>query len=203
LEPEYHSIDGVASNVIRSVGRAVPSVEIEIVDKNGLEVSRGVTGEIKVRGSNTMQGYWKKPAETSETIKNGWVHTGDGGYMDEDGFIYVVDRLKDMIITGGENVYSAEVENTIMQFPGLLECAVIGVPSNKWGEAVHAFVVVREGVEVREDEIIEFCRTQISSFKCPRTIEIQTQPLPKSAAGKIQKFELRAPFWDGLDRSIS
>ena len=203
LEPEYHSIDGVASNVIRSVGRAVPSVEIEIVDKNGLEVSRGVTGEIKVKGSNTMLGYWKKPAETSETIKNGWVHTGDGGYMDEDGFIYVVDRLKAMIITGGENVYSAEVENTIMQFPGLLECAVIGVPSKKWGEAVHAFVVVRDGVEVREDEIIEFCRTQISSFKCPRTIEIQTDPLPKSAAGKIQKFELRAPFWDGLDRSIS
>ena len=123
--------------------------------------------------------------------------------MDEDGFIYVVDILKDMIITGGENVYSAEVENTLMQFPGLLECAVIGVPSKKWGEAVHAFVVVRDGVEVREAEIIEFCRAQISSFKCPRTIEIQTDPLPKSAAGKIQKFELRAPFWDGLDRSIS
>ena len=181
----------------------MPSVEIEIVDEKGLEVLRGVTGEIKVKGANTMLGYWKKPQETSETLKNGWVHTGDGGYMDEEGFVYVVDRLKDMIITGGENVYSAEVENTIMQFPGLLECAVIGVPSKKWGEAVHAFVVVRDGIEVEEDEIMEYCRTQISSFKCPRTMDIQTNPLPKSAAGKIQKFELRAPFWDGLDRNIS
>ena len=203
LEPEYHSVEAAESGVIRSVGRPVPSVEIEIVDEKGLEVLRGVTGEIKVKGANTMLGYWKKPQETSETLKNGWVHTGDGGYMDEEGFVYVVDRLKDMIITGGENVYSAEVENTIMQFPGLLECAVIGVPSKKWGEAVHAFVVVRDGIEVEEDEIMEYCRTQISSFKCPRTMDIQTNPLPKSAAGKIQKFELRAPFWDGLDRNIS
>ena len=203
LEPEYHSVEAAESGVIRSVGRPVPSVEIEIVDEKGLEVLRGVTGEIKVKGANTMLGYWKKPQETSETLKNGWVHTGDGGYMDEEGFVYVVDRLKDMIITGGENVYSAEVENTIMQFPGLLECAVIGVPSKKWCEAVHAFVVVRDGIEVEEDEIMEYCRTQISSFKCPRTMDIQTNPLPKSAAGKIQKFELRAPFWDGLDRNIS
>ena len=203
LEPEYHSVEAAESGVIRSVGRPVPSVEIEIVDEKGLEVLRGVTGEIKVKGANTMLGYWKKPQETSETLKNGWVHTGDGGYMDEEGFVYVVDRLKDMIITGGENVYSAEVENTIMQFPGLLECAVIGVPSKKWGEAVHAFVGVRDGIEVEEDEIMEYCRTQISSFKCPRTMDIQTNPLPKSAAGKIQKFELRAPFWDGLDRNIS
>ena len=203
LEPEYHSVEGAESGVIRSVGRPVPSVEIEIVDENGLEVSRGVTGEIKVKGANTMLGYWKKPDETTETLKNGWVHTGDGGYMDKEGFIYVVDRLKDMIITGGENVYSAEVENIIMQFPGLLECAVVGIPSKKWGEAVHAFVVVRDGFEVKEAAIMDYCRTQISSFKCPRTIDIQTNPLPKSAAGKIQKFELRAPFWDGHDRKIS
>jgi acyl-CoA synthetase (AMP-forming)/AMP-acid ligase II len=203
LEPEYHSVEGAESGVIRSVGRPVPSVEIEIVDENGLEVSRGVTGEIKVKGANTMLGYWKKPDETTETLKNGWVHTGDVGYMDKEGFIYVVDRLKDMIITGGENVYSAEVENIIMQFPGLLECAVVGIPSKKWGEAVHAFVVVRDGFEVKEDTIMDYCRTQISSFKCPRTIDIQTNPLPKSAAGKIQKFELRAPFWAGHDRKIS
>jgi len=135
-------------------------------------------------------------------LKDGWVHTGDGGTMDEDGFITIVDRVKDMIITGGENVYSAEVENAIMQYPGLAECAVIGIPDTKWGEAVHAIVVPREGESPDGQAIIEHCRELIAHYKCPHTVAVRTEPLPKSGAGKIQKFELRAPFWEGQDRQV-
>ena len=203
LGSEYHVLEGPKAEKIRSVGQAVPCMEIEIVDADGNEVPRGVAGEVRARGPNTMIGYWNKPEQTAETLRDGWVYTGDGGVMDEDGFIYIVDRVKDMIISGGENIYSAEVENAIMQFPGLAECAVIGIPHDTWGEAVHAVVVPREGQTPDPEAIIAHCRELIAGYKCPRSIDVQTEPLQKSGAGKIQKFEIRKPFWEGRDRNVS
>ena len=203
LGPEYHDLDGPKGAKIKSVGQPVPVVEIEIVDENNVEVPRGVAGEVKVRGPNAMTGYWKKPEQTAETLRDGWVHTGDGGYMDEDGFVYIVDRVKDMIITGGENVFSAEVENAVMQFPGLAECAVIGLPDDRWGESVHAIVVPRAGEAPDPQAVIDHCRNLIAHYKCPRTVEVRAEALPKSGAGKIQKFELRKPYWEGRDRQVS
>jgi long-chain acyl-CoA synthetase len=136
-------------------------------------------------------------------IIDGWMHTGDGGWMDEDGFVYVVDRLKDMIITGGENVYSTEVENALARHPAVAQCAVIGIPSKKWGEQVHAVVVKKSGVNLSADELMAFCKTLIAGYKCPRSIEIRETPLPLSGAGKILKRELRRPFWEGRERHAS
>jgi len=202
LGSDYHVLEGPKAEKIRSVGQPVVAVEVEIVDPAGKEVPRGDVGELRVRGGTTMLGYWKKPEQSAATLKDGWVHTGDGGFMDEDGFITIVDRVKDMIITGGENVYSAEVENAVMQYPGLAECAVIGVPDEKWGEAVHAIVVPREGESPDPEAIIAHCRGLIAHFKCPTAVSVREAPLPKSGAGKIQKFELREPFWEGRDRQV-
>ena len=202
LGSDYHVLDGPKAEKIRSVGQAVPAVEIEVVDETGAEAPRGQSGEVRVRGANAMLGYWNKPEQTAETLKDGWVYTGDGGVMDEEGFLYIVDRVKDMIITGGENVFSAEVENAIMQFPGLSECAVIGIPDDRWGEAVHAIVVPRAGQTPDPAAVVAHCRDLIAPYKCPRTVEVRAEALPKSGAGKIQKFELRAPFWEGRDRNV-
>jgi len=202
LGSDYHVLDGPKAAKIRSVGQAVPAVEIEVVDETGAEAPRGQSGEVRVRGANAMLGYWNKPEQTAETLKDGWVYTGDGGVMDEEGFLYIVDRVQDMIITGGENVFSAEVENAIMQFPGLSECAVIGIPDDRWGEAVHAIVVPRAGQTPDPAAIVAHCRDLIAPYKCPRTVEVREEALPKSGAGKIQKFELRAPFWEGRDRNV-
>ncbi len=146
-----------------------------------------------------MQGYWNKPELTANTLKDGWIHTGDGGYLDEDGFVYIVDRVKDMIISGGENVYSAEVENAVYQHPAVVECAVIGVPDEKWGERVHAIVRCHEGQSVKDHEIIAFCHELIANYKCPRSVEFRTEPMPLSGAGKILKTDLRKPYWDGVE----
>jgi long-chain acyl-CoA synthetase len=142
-------------------------------------------------------------AQTEATIVDGWLHTGDGGYMDEEGFVFIVDRVKDMIISGGENVYSSEVENAIYQYPGVNQCAVIGIPSEKWGEQVHAVLVMNEGLSVSEEDIISHCRTQIAGFKCPRSISFRAEPLPLSGAGKILKTELRKPFWADGERNVN
>ncbi|MEM6498170.1 MAG: long-chain fatty acid--CoA ligase [Pseudomonadota bacterium] len=203
LGSDYHVLEGPKSEKIRSVGQPVVSVELEVVDESDNEVPRGTVGEVRVRGANTMHGYWRKPEQTAATLRDGWVYTGDGGYMDQDGFVYIVDRVKDMVITGGENVFSAEVENAIMQYPGLAECAVIGIPDAKWGEAVHAIVVPREGESPDPAAIMAHCRELIAGYKCPRSVDIRPEALPKSGAGKIQKFELRAPYWEGQDRQVS
>ena len=202
LSSEYHVLEGPKAEKITSVGHPVIGSEVEIVDDDGCEVPRGAVGEVRVRGPNTMLGYWNKPEQTAATLKDGWIHTGDGGYMDDDGFVYIVDRVKDMIITGGENVYSAEVENAVMQYPGLAECAVIGIPDDKWVEAVHVIVVPREGVVIDGEAVIAHCRQLIAGYKCPRSIEVRNEPLPKSGAGKIQKFELRAPYWEGRESNV-
>ncbi|MCY1441362.1 Long-chain-fatty-acid--CoA ligase [compost metagenome] len=141
-----------------------------------------------------MQGYWNKPEETARALRNGWLHTGDGAYMDEQGYLFIVDRVKDMIISGGENVYSAEVENAILNHPAVGMCAVIGIPHEQWGEAVHAVVVRKPGAQLDEEQVRAHCRAFIASYKCPKTVEFRDS-LPLSAAGKVLKRDLRAPYW--------
>jgi long-chain acyl-CoA synthetase len=156
-----------------------------------------------VRGPNVMMGYWNRPEETARAVVDGWMHTGDGGYMDEDGFVYVVDRIKDMIISGGENIYSTEVENAVAQYPGVLQCAVIGIPDERWGEAIHAVVVVNPDTLIDAAAIIAHCRERIAGYKCPRSVELRTEPLPMSGAGKVLKRELRRPFWEAHERNVA
>ena len=203
LRPEFHAVDGPHARLLRSAGRASMAAEIRIVDDEMNEVPRGTVGEIAARGSTVMLGYWNKPEQTRAAIVDGWLRSGDAGYMDEDGFIFIVDRLKDMIVTGGENVYSAEVENALARHPSVLECAVIGVPHEKWGEAVHAEVRLREGQTVDEEALTQHCLSLISSFKQPRSYNFRADPLPLSAAGKVLKNELRKSFWEGSDRRVA
>jgi long-chain acyl-CoA synthetase len=203
LPPEHHALDGPMAAKTSSVGQALIGMDVRILDDTDTEVARGVVGEICARGPNVMQGYWNRPDKTAETWRNGWHHTGDGGYMDDDGFIFIVDRLKDMIISGGENVYSAEVENAIYQHPAVAECAVIGIPSDAWGEQVHAVVRCKDGQALDTDGLIAHCHTLIAGFKCPRSIEIVTDPLPVSGAGKILKMDLRKPWWEGHDKQVN
>jgi acyl-CoA synthetase (AMP-forming)/AMP-acid ligase II len=148
-----------------------------------------------------MQGYWNRPEETGAALRDGWMHTGDAGFMDEDGYVTVVDRLKDMIITGGENVYSVEVENVLAAMPEVLMCAVIAVPDPDWGERVHAVVMPREAARLTQDEVIAFCRRHLAGYKCPRSVEIRDS-MPLSAAGKLLKHELRREHWQGRARNI-
>jgi long-chain acyl-CoA synthetase len=150
-----------------------------------------------------MAGYWNKPRESAKALRGGWMHTGDLGYLDQDGFLYIVDRLKDMIISGGENVYSAEVESALYQHPAVAVCAVFGIPDQKWGEAVHAVVVSKEGQTLTGQELIAFCRQYIAGYKCPRSIEVRQSPLPMTGAGKILKRELRRPYWQDKTREIN
>jgi long-chain acyl-CoA synthetase len=203
LSPEDHVGAGRAKGRHRSAGRVVVGLEAKIVDADDHPVSRGTVGEIAIRGDVVMMGYWNRPEETAKAVIDGWMHTGDGGYMDEDGFIYVVDRMKDMIITGGENVYSIEVENVLAQHQAVLQCAVIGIPDPQWGEAVHAIVVVKPGTKLETADLINFCRERIGGYKCPRSVDVRADPLPMSGAGKILKRELRRPFWDNLKREVA
>ena len=185
-----HDSEFLRSERIRSAGQAGLSAEIRIADEQGHEVPRGTPGEIWIRGPMVMQGYWGRPQESQQAVQGGWLRTGDGGTMDEQGFLYVIDRIKDMVITGGENVYPAEVENVLCSHPAVQACAVIGVPHEKWGEAVHAVVVLRPGAQATSTDLDAHCRSQIGAFKCPKTYEFRDQ-LPLTAAGKVQKTQLR------------
>ena len=186
----------------RSAGRALLGTDLAIVDAQDRIVPNGTNGEIVVRGPLIMKGYWNQPELTAKTLAHGWLHTGDMGWMDDDGFVYIVDRLKDMIITGGENVYSAEVEAAIYTFPGVAQCAVIGIPHERWGEAVHAIVSPSPGAVLDAHAIVEHCRTLIARYKCPRSVDVRSEPLPLSGANKISKPVLRAPFWEGRSSRI-
>jgi acyl-CoA synthetase (AMP-forming)/AMP-acid ligase II len=203
LNSKYHAVDGPYSGKLKSAGQATAACEIKVVDPLGKELPVGEVGEILVKGPITMLGYWDNPEQTKATMTDGWVHMGDAGYFDEDGFLFVVDRVKDMIVSGGENVYSAEVENAVAKHPAVSACAVIGIPSAKWGESVHAIVILKEGACATEDEIKAFCRTLIADYKCPKSVEFRTEPLPLSAANKVLKTELRKPFWKGKKRSVN
>jgi len=185
----------------RSCGQALIGVQLKIVDENGDELPTGEVGEVAAKGPNIMQGYWRKPEQTAEVLRDGWYHTGDLGRLDADGYLYLVDRAKDMIVTGGENVYCSEVEEALYKHPAVLEAAVFGVPDGKWGEAVHAVVVPREPVGA--DDLIEFCRQHIAGYKLPKAITFSETELPKSGPGKILKRELRKPFWEGQQRGIN
>jgi len=187
---------------LRSAGRAIPGVELRIVSPQLETLPAGEIGEILVHGPNVMLGYWRKPELTAETIVDGWVRTGDAGYIDDEGFLYLVDRVKDMIVSGGENVYSAEVENALAQHPAVLECAVIGVPDERWGERVHAILRFRPGSLATEEELGAHCATLIASYKRPRSFEFRHEPLPLSAAGKILKLELRKSHWSAIGRAV-
>lgn len=178
---------------LRSVGHPIVGVEVAIFGPEDQRLGRGEVGEVVIRGNNVMAGYWNKPEQTATALTSGWYHTGDLGYMDDDAYVFLVDRAKDMIVSGGENVYSTEVEDALYRHPAVLEAAVFGVPDPKWGEAVHAVVVPR--AEVSEAELITHCRTFIAGYKVPKAIELRREPLPKSGAGKVLKRELREPFW--------
>ena len=174
-----------------------------ICDKEGNEVPRGEVGEVCVRGPNIMLGYWKRPDLTAEAIRDGWMRSGDGAYMDEDGFLYIVDRMKDMIISGGENIYSAEVEDVLHEIPAVVEAAAIGIPDEKWGEVVHAIVRLRDGEKIEEAAIIAHCHEQIAGFKCPKSVSFRVEPMPLSGAGKILKTDLRQPYWEGKKKQVN
>jgi acyl-CoA synthetase (AMP-forming)/AMP-acid ligase II len=203
LPTEYHVFEGPKAGKLRSAGRPTRVCEIRIVDDENVEVARGDVGQIAVKGPTTMLGYWNKPDITAETIKDGWVMTGDAGYMDGEGFIFLMDRVKDMIVSGGENVYSAEVENALGQHPAVATSAVIGIPSDQWGESVHAIIILNPNTTVTPDDLRAHCHTLIAGYKCPRSIEFRTEPLPLSGANKVLKIELRKPFWEGQERQIS
>ncbi|SPA54628.1 long-chain-fatty-acid--CoA ligase [Cupriavidus taiwanensis] len=194
LGPEYHNEESLANGRMRSVGRPAFTTEVRIVDPEGREVPRGTVGEIAVRGPGVMLGYWNQPEQTAAAIRNGWMHTGDGGYMDEDGFVFLCDRIKDMIISGGENVYSAEVEAALASHPAVAQSAVIGVPHEKWGESVHAVIVLRQGASATLETIQSHCRERIASYKVPRSVEF-VEALPLSSVGKVLKHELRKQHW--------
>ena len=174
----------------------MPGVNIRLLDPAGHDVPIGTVGEVVARGPNMMLGYWNKPEETARALINGEYWTGDLGFQDEDGYLFLVDRSKDMIVSGGENVYSIEVEEVLHRHPAVLEAAVFGVPDEKWVEAVHAVVVPKpDQREVQPSELIGFCRESIAGYKVPKSIDIRLDPLPKSGPGKILKRELRAPYW--------
>ena len=197
LRPVDHVTVGDRAQRLRSAGYAGLCSEVMIADKDGRELPRGDVGEVLVRGPHMMSGYWRKPEETKATIVNGWIRTGDAGYMDDGGFIFLVDRMKDMIVSGGENIYSSEVENVLARHPAVAANAIIGVPNEKWGEAVHAVVILRPGLSATAEDIIAHCKKFIAGYKCPRSVEFRTEPLPVSGVGKILKRELRKPYWEG------
>eukprot|EP00397_Hematodinium_sp_SG-2012_P030697 GEMP01032532.1.p1 GENE.GEMP01032532.1~~GEMP01032532.1.p1 ORF type:complete len:253 (+),score=68.82 GEMP01032532.1:209-967(+) len=185
LLPQHH-----VGERLRSVGQPVPWAEAKIMDENDRDVEPGIVGEIVTRGAHVMKGYWKMPDATAEALRNGWMHTGDAGYMDADGFLWIVDRIKDMIITGGENVYSAEVENAIMQCDNVQQVAVIGVPDEKFGELVTAVIVPKPSMTVDPEELKAHCKQHIAGYKCPRNVVIR-EMLPISGTGKVLKKQLR------------
>lgn len=201
LPPEDHDPNGNAR--MRSAGKPLPGVQIRIVDGNHNDLPVGEVGEIWTRSSNNMIGYWNLPEATKGTMaQGGWIKTGDAGYLDEDGYLFIHDRVKDMIISGGENVYPAEVESAIFGHPDVLEVAVIGVPDEKWGEAVKAVCVPKPGCEVKPESVIAWARERIAGFKVPRSVDV-IPALPRNASGKILRKDLRAPYWEGRDRQVN
>ncbi|MFL0357163.1 fatty acid--CoA ligase [Erythrobacter sp. GH1-10] len=201
LPPEDHTLEG--NQRMRSAGKAVPGAQIEVRGPDNKEVPRGEIGEVCIKSPSNTEGYWKLPEATASTIDpDGWLHTGDAGIMDEDGYVYIQDRIKDMIISGGENVYPAEVENAVFGHPAVAEVAVIGVPSERWGEEVKACVVCKPGQEIDEGEIISYTRERIAAFKCPKSVDVIPE-MPRNASGKILRRELRAPYWEGQERQVN
>lgn len=204
LTAEDHArTDENAERRLASCGKPVEGIDVRVVDPEGNDVKPGEVGEIIARGPNIMAGYWKRPADTEQAVVDGWLHTGDLATVDEEGYLYLVDRKKDMIVTGGENVYSTEVEAALYEHPAIKEAAVIPVPDADWGEAVHACVTICDGERVEPEQLIEFCRDRLANYKVPRSVEIIDGELPKGGTGKILKKQLREKYWQGQSRLIS
>jgi acyl-CoA synthetase (AMP-forming)/AMP-acid ligase II len=200
LGPREHREGGA---YLRSAGLPVPGVVLSIQDEHGRALPAGQPGEVCARGGNFMTAYWKQPEATTEAFRGGWYHSGDAGFLDADGYLYLVDRVKDMIVTGGENVYSTEVENALSTHPSVAQVAVIGIPHEKWGEAVHAIVVLKPGSTASEGELISHCRDWIAGYKVPKSVEFRAEPLPLSGAMKVLKKDLREPYWKGHERKVN
>jgi len=202
LGVKYHHLEGEKSKYLASAGKPAAHARVKIVDDDDKTVGPGEYGEICVTGKHIMQGYWKNPALNAEVLKGGWYHTGDMGYMDEAGYIFMTDRKADMIISGGENVYPKEVEDIIYQHPSVRECTVVSAPDPKWGEVVQAVVVLHPGKEATEQEIIEHCKKNLAGYKCPKAVAFWTD-IPKTVVGKMIKKDVKKKFWEGRDRMVS
>ncbi len=198
LPPEDHVTE--RAEKMLSVGKAAPGVGLMIVGPDGAELPSGESGEVLLSGAAIMKGYWRRPAETAKALADGWYHTGDAGYVDDEGYLFLRDRLKDMIISGGENVYSAEVERVLFGHPAISDVAIIGVPHPVWGEAVKAIVVAVPGMGIDEASVITYARTRLAAYKCPKSVDF-TQVLPRNAGGKVLKRVLREPYWQNQDSS--
>lgn len=200
LPPEEHDPNG--NERMRSCGKPYEGIDVRVVDAEGRSLPAGEVGEIVCRSPQVMKGYWNLPDATASAIRDGWFYTGDAGYFDEEGYLYIHDRLKDMIISGGENIYPAEVESAIFSHPAVADVAVIGVPDEKWGEAVKAIIVKKPGAEVKEEDIIAFARDRMAHYKAPRSVDF-VESLPRNPSGKILKRELRKPYWEGRNRQVN
>lgn len=201
LPPEDHDPNG--NDRMRSAGLPMPGVEIKIIDGEGAALPPDTVGEVAIRGTSIMAGYWNNEAATGDTIDSeGWLRSGDAGYLDADGYLYIHDRVKDMIISGAENIYPAEVESAMFGHPDIADVAVIGVPDDKWGEAVKAVIVLKPGVEADEQGIVEYTRSQIAGYKVPKSVDF-VDMLPRNASGKVLKRELRDLYWAGRDRGVN
>jgi acyl-CoA synthetase (AMP-forming)/AMP-acid ligase II len=200
LPPADHTPEG--SPRMRSCGRALATAEIRIVARDGTPLPPGEVGEVVCRSPQVTKGYWNLPEETADALRGGWFHTGDAGYLDADGYLYIHDRVKDMIVSGGENVYPAEVENALFGHPAVADVAVIGVPDSRWGEAVKAVVVRQAGIDVTPEELMAFARQHIAGYKVPKSVDF-VDALPRNPSGKVLKRVLRAPYWEGRDREVS
>jgi len=200
LSMEDHRVGGER---LKSAGRPTTVSDLRIVGDDGNDCPLGTSGEVVVRGPHTMLGYWNKPEETARALQDGWVFTGDAGYLDEDGYLFIVDRVKDMVVTGGENVFTTEVENAVISHEAVQDVAVIGIPHAEWGEAVHAIVILHPGKALTEEELIAHCRERIAGYKLPKSVTIREEPLPLSGAGKVLKTELRKPYWEGRERQVN
>jgi long-chain acyl-CoA synthetase len=187
---------------LMSCGRTCPGVDVRVCDESGKEVEEGQSGELVARGANIMRRYWNNPEETSRAFRDGAFRTGDVGYQDTTGYFYILDRLKDMIVTGGENVYSGEVEAVIYQHPSVNEAAVFGIPDSQWGELVMAVVSLKPGTTLSASELIAYCRRSLGNYKVPRRVEFSESELPKSGSGKILKRTLRDHFWALQSRAV-
>ena len=190
------------AHLLKSAGRAALGTELRIVDENDDEVPHGEVGEVLIRGPQVMTGYWNLPEATERSLRGGWMHTGDAARMDEEGFIYIQDRIKDMIVSGGENIYPAEIESALFEHDAIADVAVIGIPDEQWGESVLAFVVTKASASVTTDELIDFCRSRLAGYKIPRRVEF-IDAVPRNASGKALKKDLREPFWEGVERRVS
>jgi fatty-acyl-CoA synthase len=197
-----HADHHPAKGKVRSCGVAWPGLELKIVGEDGTEVARGAVGEVRIRSPAVMKGYWNKPDATAAAVQDGWMLTGDAAYMDEDGYVFIYDRVKDMIRTGGESVYPAEVENALSSHPAIADAAVIGVPDDTWGETVKALVVLKPGAPPKAADIIAWTRGRIAHFKAPKSVDF-IDLIPRNATGKVLRRELREPYWKGRDRRVN